>query len=249
MIEVRGLHKRFGAVVAVDEVSFKAEDGAVLGLLGPNGAGKTTTLRALCGLIVPDRGAAFIDGLDAATETLEARRRLGALPDARGLYPRLTALEHVRYFAELHGLRGAELESRCEAIIELLEMKPFANRRVEGFSGVRLGDEINRTQFQRPHRHFRAARGQRRHHHDGKRPDAHQLFQELQPVHARHLDVERQYVRRGSLQPLDRGNRVACDRDHRHVGLRIDGAAQQSAHHCRIIDHEDLDLGHLMVLT
>lgn len=134
MIEVKGLHKQFGKVVAVDDVSFRAEDGAVLGLLGPNGAGKTTTLRAICGLIVPDRGAALVDGLDAGQETLAARRRIGALPDTRGLYPRLTAREHVRYFAELQGLAGPELEQRVDAMLDLLEMRPLAERRVEGFS-------------------------------------------------------------------------------------------------------------------
>ncbi|MBS2020879.1 MAG: ATP-binding cassette domain-containing protein [Deltaproteobacteria bacterium] len=134
MIEVKSLHKEFGKVIAVDDVSFTAQDGAVLGLLGPNGAGKTTTLRTLCGLIVPDRGAAFVDGKNAATETLEAQQRIGALPDARGLYPRLTAREHVRYFGELHGLRGAKLEERCQAMLDLLEMGSVADRRVEGFS-------------------------------------------------------------------------------------------------------------------
>ena len=134
MIEVQGLHKQFGSVVAVDDVSFTAADGVVTGLLGPNGAGKTTTLRVLSTLIAPDRGRALVDGLDVTLEPLEVRRHLGVLPDARGLYPRLTAREHIRYFGELHGLAGPALELRASELMKLLELEAVADRRVEGFS-------------------------------------------------------------------------------------------------------------------
>jgi sodium transport system ATP-binding protein len=134
MIEVRSLHKEFGSVVAVDDVSFSAADGVVTGLLGPNGAGKTTTLRMLTTLIAPDRGKALIDGLDVALAPIEARRRIGVLPDARGLYPRLTAREHVHYAGELHGLRGEALETRTAELLDLLDMRGIADRRAEGFS-------------------------------------------------------------------------------------------------------------------
>jgi sodium transport system ATP-binding protein len=134
MIEVRSLHKEFGSVVAVDDVSFVAADGVVTGLLGPNGAGKTTTLRMLTTLIAPDRGKALIDGLDVALAPMEARRRIGVLPDARGLYPRLTAREHVHYAGELHGLRGEALEKRTAELLDLLDMRGIADRRAEGFS-------------------------------------------------------------------------------------------------------------------
>jgi len=134
MIEVRSLHKEFGSVVAVGDVSFAAADGVVTGLLGPNGAGKTTTLRMLTTLIAPDRGKALIDGLDVALAPIEARRRIGVLPDARGLYPRLTAREHVHYAGELHGLRGEALEKRTAELLDLLDMRGIADRRAEGFS-------------------------------------------------------------------------------------------------------------------
>jgi sodium transport system ATP-binding protein len=134
MIEVRNLHKRFGAVTAVEDVSFSAADGVVTGLLGPNGAGKTTTLRMLYTLIRPDRGTARVDGLDVAERPMDVRRAIGVLPDARGLYPRLTAREHARYAGELHGLSGAALDKRVDELIELLDMKDIANRRAEGFS-------------------------------------------------------------------------------------------------------------------
>ena len=134
MIEVQGLHKRFGSVVAVEDVSFSAKDGVVTGLLGPNGAGKTTTLRVLSTLIKPDRGRALVDGLDVTRQPLEVRRRLGVLPDARGLYPRLTAREHILYFGELHGLSGPAMQARASDLMKLLELEAVADRRVEGFS-------------------------------------------------------------------------------------------------------------------
>lgn len=134
MICAEGLQKRFGQVLAVAEVTFAAEDGRITGLLGPNGAGKTTTLRMISSLVVPDGGRALVDGIEVAARPMEARRRLGVLPDAKGLYPRLTAREHIRYFGELHGLGGEPLEARVEALIEKLEMKKVADRRVQGFS-------------------------------------------------------------------------------------------------------------------
>jgi sodium transport system ATP-binding protein len=134
MIEARNLHKRFGAVTAVEDVSFTAENGVITGLLGPNGAGKTTTLRMLYTLVRPDGGTAKVDGVDVVQRPEEARRALGVLPDARGLYPRLTAREHARYFGELHGLSGAALDTRVDELIELLDMKDIADRRTEGFS-------------------------------------------------------------------------------------------------------------------
>lgn len=134
MIEAKNLHKAFGPVVAVDDVSFQAPDGSVTGLLGPNGAGKTTTLRILYSLLRPDRGVALIDGHNASTEREQVLNRMGVLSDNKGLYPRLTARENIRYFGQLHELPSAELERRINELINLLEMQEFADRRVEGFS-------------------------------------------------------------------------------------------------------------------
>jgi sodium transport system ATP-binding protein len=134
MIHAVNLQKRFGSVLAVNGVSFTAPDGAVTGLLGPNGAGKTTSLRMVYGLMKPDGGSVEIDGKDVAEDTLEAQKRLGVLPDVSGLYPRLTAREHVRYFGHLHGLGGPELESRIEKWIKALDLSAVADRRVAGFS-------------------------------------------------------------------------------------------------------------------
>lgn len=134
MIEVRGLRKCFGAVVAVDDVSFEARDGQVTALLGENGAGKTTTLRSIYGLIQPDAGEVLVDGVDGIAHPLRAREGLGVLSEARGLYPRLTPREHMRYFAHLQGIGRAETESRCDDLVDLLGMGDFADRRAAGLS-------------------------------------------------------------------------------------------------------------------
>jgi sodium transport system ATP-binding protein len=151
MIEIAGLHKRFGSVVAVEEVSFRAENGAITGLLGPNGAGKTTTLRVLSTLVRPDRGSVTVDGFDVVNDPLAVRARLGVLPDTRGLYPRLTARENIRYYGELFGLESAELERRIESLIALLDFAPVADRRTQGFSqGERMKVAIARSLVHAP---------------------------------------------------------------------------------------------------
>jgi sodium transport system ATP-binding protein len=151
MIEVIDLHKAFGAVRAVDGVSFTARDGEITGVLGPNGAGKTTTLRMLYTLMTPDRGQVRVDGIDAAVEPMAVRRALGVLPDARGLYKRLTAGENIDYFGRLHGMPPATIVSRRNALIEALDMQDIATRRTEGFSqGQRVKTAIARALIHNP---------------------------------------------------------------------------------------------------
>jgi sodium transport system ATP-binding protein len=151
MIEVKDLHKAFGKVIAVDGATFSARDGEITGLLGPNGAGKTTTLRCLYTLMKPDRGQIVIDGIDAAVDPVAVRRQLGVLPDARGLYKRLTARENINYFGELHGLDDATIRSRSAAAIAALDMGDFIDRRAEGFSqGQRVKTAIARALIHDP---------------------------------------------------------------------------------------------------
>ncbi len=146
MIEARNLRKCFGKVVAVDDVSFRAEDGQITGLLGPNGAGKTTTLRMLYTLLQPDSGDMTVDGIDPRREPLAVKRRLGVVPDSRGLYDRLTARENVRYYGELHGLDRATIASRLEKLVGVLDMGEFIDRRTQGFSqGQRVKVAIARA--------------------------------------------------------------------------------------------------------
>jgi len=149
VIVVEHLAKRFGKrgeVLAVDDVSFVAPGGEITGLLGPNGAGKTTMLRMLATLIAPDAGRATIGGRDVVVERAAVRQRLGVLSDARGLYPRLSGRENIRYYAALHGLRGADRDRRIEALIDELGLADVAGRRAQGYSqGERMKVAIARA--------------------------------------------------------------------------------------------------------
>jgi sodium transport system ATP-binding protein len=134
MIVVEDVTKTFRKFKALDGVSFVARSGEITGLIGPNGAGKTTAMRILYSVLAADQGRVLIDGHDIVANRVEAQRRLGVLPDVRGLYPRLTAREHVRYYAELHGLRGEALEKRILDLMTTLGMEDIADRRAKGFS-------------------------------------------------------------------------------------------------------------------
>lgn len=134
MIEVHNISKHFGPLQALQDVSFRAPDGRITGLLGPNGAGKSTTLRIVSTVLRPDHGSVRVDGSDVLADTNAVRMKLGVLPHASGLYPRLSARENIRYFGELNGLRGANLETRIEELIALLEIGGFAERKAKGFS-------------------------------------------------------------------------------------------------------------------
>ena len=134
MIEVTGLSKRFDTVQALNGVSFAAPDGAITGILGPNGAGKTTLMRVLATLIAPDAGDARVDGHDVVAEPMIVRRRFGILSDAKGLYARLTARENVDYFGRLYGIAKSDIDSRCAALFDQLDMSSLRDRRTDGFS-------------------------------------------------------------------------------------------------------------------
>ncbi len=134
MIEVSSIAKSFGDVQAVKDVSFTANDGQITGLLGPNGAGKSTTLRILYGLLEPDKGSASVDRINIEQERLQAQSIMGVLPDAHGLYDRLTAREHIHYFGNLQGVSSDALEAKANELLKLLDMESIADRKVEGFS-------------------------------------------------------------------------------------------------------------------
>ena len=133
MIVANGLSKIFhdpqrgGEFRAVDDATFTCRPGRIFGLIGPNGAGKTTTLRILSTTLVPTAGSASIDGIDVVEDPAGARARLGFCTGTTGIYERLTAREMIRYFGRLYGLEEDALEARIEALLELLDMKPFAD--------------------------------------------------------------------------------------------------------------------------
>ncbi|AOX62270.1 ABC transporter ATP-binding protein [Stenotrophomonas sp. LM091] len=150
MIVAENLHKAFktktGLIHAVQNVGFRAEDGRITGLLGPNGAGKTTTMRMLYTLMKPDQGRVLVDGIDAAVDPIAVRRQLAVLPDARGVYKRLTARENIAYFGQLHGLSAARIRERTKVLSTALEMEDILDRQTEGFSqGQRTKTAIARA--------------------------------------------------------------------------------------------------------
>jgi len=146
MIIATNLSRSFGGVSAVRDVSFHAADGRITGLLGPNGAGKTTTLRMLYALLKPDTGTVQVDGLDTVQDPVGVRRRLGVLPDARGLYKRLSARENIEYFGRLQGLDNVTLKARTDALVQALDLRDIEHRRTEGFSqGQRVKTAIARA--------------------------------------------------------------------------------------------------------
>ncbi len=134
MITIQKLRKSFRTVKALDGIDFTARDGEITGLIGPNGAGKTTALRILYTVMRPDQGTARVDGFDTVKDRWEVQRRIGVLPDNRGLYPRLTAREHVHYFGRLHGMDGPALARRLDELTEVLDLADFIDRRARGFS-------------------------------------------------------------------------------------------------------------------
>jgi ABC-2 type transport system ATP-binding protein len=128
-IELNGLTKRFGTMVAVDQVSFTVPQGSVVGFLGPNGAGKTTTLRMLLGLVNPTEGTATINGLPYR-KLREPRHVVGAALEASGAYPGRTARNHLR----IEALAGDAPSSRVAQVLDLVDLTDAADRRVGKFS-------------------------------------------------------------------------------------------------------------------
>jgi sodium transport system ATP-binding protein len=160
MIEVNEIAKSFDAkvdgkrarVVAVEDVSFVADDGRITAMLGPNGAGKTTTLRIIGTLVRADRGQARVGEIDVQTDTRAVRAQLGVLSDARGLYTRLTARENIEYYAQLRDVPAQNCSQRLDMMAELLDMGELLQRRVEGFStGERLKVALARALIHDPH--------------------------------------------------------------------------------------------------
>ncbi|MGV8922229.1 MAG: ATP-binding cassette domain-containing protein [Thermomonas sp.] len=146
-----GKGKDKSRVIAVDNVGFTARDGEITGLLGPNGAGKTTTLRMLYTLMTPETGRVLVDGIDVATDPNRVRRSLGVLPDARGVYKRLTARENIAYFGELHGMPANLIAERTAKLAKALQMEDFLDRATEGFSqGQRTKTAIARALIHDP---------------------------------------------------------------------------------------------------
>lgn len=135
MITVSQLGKRYGDLVAVDDVTFTAEPGTIFGLLGPNGAGKSTTIGCISGLLEPTSGRITVLGHDVVTDSMAARRQLGIVPQELALYEDLSARENLSYWGAAYGMGGDALKRRVLEVLELLGLVDRAKEPVKRFSG------------------------------------------------------------------------------------------------------------------
>jgi ABC-2 type transport system ATP-binding protein len=130
VIQVQNLEKRYGDVVAVDDLSFEVERGEIFGLLGPNGAGKTTTIRIIMDILQPDAGSATVLGLPPS----QAKAHAGYLPEERGLYRNLKVLDTLVYLAEMRGVPRHQARERAEALLARVQLQDWAKRKVRDLS-------------------------------------------------------------------------------------------------------------------
>src|SRR5512147_3134668 len=149
MVQVHGLTKDYGARRAIDNLTFDAEQGEIVGFLGPNGAGKTTTMRILTGYMPPTDGTATVAGYDVVEESLEVRRRVGYLPETVPLYTDMTALEYLKFMADLR--RIPESEDRAYEVLEQVNLADRANSFIGNFSkGMRQRVGLAQSLIHRP---------------------------------------------------------------------------------------------------
>jgi ABC-2 type transport system ATP-binding protein len=134
MIEIRGLTKKYGEFVAVNDISLSVSRGEIYGFLGPNGAGKTTTIRILAGLSLPTTGEVRIDGLDVTTHGLETKSRTGYVPDRPYLYEKLTGRELLQFVANLYRRDWAECEPRALEMLRYFDIHDWVDARIENLS-------------------------------------------------------------------------------------------------------------------
>jgi len=134
MIKTENLTKYYGRFPAIQDVTFSAEKGEILGFLGPNAAGKTTTMRILTCFFPATSGKATVAGYDVFTDSLEVRKRIGYLPESVPLYPEMTAASYLGFAAEIKGLRGRDLKAQVGKVIEQCGLQPVQNRIIKHLS-------------------------------------------------------------------------------------------------------------------
>ncbi len=134
MIRLTGLTKHYGSFVAVDGLDLHVPQGELFGFLGPNGAGKTTTLRMIAGILKPTAGRVEIGGLDIATDPIEAKAKLGFIPDRPFIYEKLTGGEFLRFVAGLYDQHGPHVEHRARELLALFDLEEWRDELVESYS-------------------------------------------------------------------------------------------------------------------
>ena len=140
MIETRKLTKRYGDLIAVNEIDLKLEEGDVFGFIGPNGSGKTTTMRMIATLLNPDYGEAYVCGMSIYTHPEEIRRLVGYMPDFFGVYDDMTVMEYLEFFASAYRINGPQRRKTCEEKLELVDM---------AFKRDAMVNQLSRGQTQR----------------------------------------------------------------------------------------------------
>jgi ABC-2 type transport system ATP-binding protein len=135
MLQLRSVTKRYGSLVALNDISLQIERGEFFGLLGPNGAGKSTMMSLIAGLRPPDSGALTLDGESLSPANISARAALGLVPQSIALYDDLTAEQNLRIFGQLYRLRGAELRERIDEGLEAVQLADRRHHLVKTFSG------------------------------------------------------------------------------------------------------------------
>ena len=134
MIEISNITKRFGALTAVDDISFSVGRGEVLGFLGPNGAGKSTTMKMVTGFLTPDRGAIRVGGVDIAANPVEVKRWIGYLPEGAPLYGEMTTRGFLRFIAGIRGFRGMDADRRIDDVVEKVSLESVLQMPIDTLS-------------------------------------------------------------------------------------------------------------------
>jgi ABC-2 type transport system ATP-binding protein len=151
MIELQNLTKRYGAFTAVDGLTLEIRRGTLYGLLGPNGAGKTTTMRMIAGILRPTSGTVRVGGDDVVRQPMQAKQRLGFIPDRPFVYDKLTGAEFLRFTAGLYGQSGPDVERRIDELLEVFELAPWKHELTESYShGMRQKLIISSALVHRP---------------------------------------------------------------------------------------------------
>ncbi len=151
MIQLTDLTKCYGRFTAVAGITLEIPPGTLYGLLGPNGAGKTTTMRMIAGILRPTSGTVTVAGFDVVSQPMQAKQRLGFIPDRPFVYDKLTGVEFLRFVAGLYGQSGPEVERRIDELLELFELTPWKHELTESYShGMRQKLIISSALVHRP---------------------------------------------------------------------------------------------------
>jgi ABC-2 type transport system ATP-binding protein len=151
MLEVHGLAKRYGDVLALRELTVRVAEGECLVLLGRNGAGKTTALRCMAGVLLPSAGRVSVDGIDAAEDPAAVRAKVGLMPEVPGLYERMSVRAYLEYFGAIYDLEPALLHARIDELLDTFELTDAADRWLGTYSkGMRQKVALIRATLHRP---------------------------------------------------------------------------------------------------